>query len=346
VNADGGEEATAAAAVPAPLPWHAAAAAELLAQRDRLPHAMLIAGRAGIGKRRLADWLARALLCESSESRRGPCGACPSCRYAAAAQHPDLRVLEPIEMVDDEPKAVDWIVVERIRALTQWAALTSHRRGAKVAIIDPAERMNAAAANALLKTLEEPPTNTFFVLVTHQVGRLPATIVSRCQRIAARLPTRAEGQAWLEAQGMRDPGPMLAQANGAPLAALALAAADHQAERRIWMSALSSPQSLAVTALGARIDVGAKDARRARLAAVVDWLIAWASDLARMRAGGTVGHNPDFGAQLATLAQSVAALPLFRYHRTLLEQRMLLAHPLQPRLVAEALLIDYRALFA
>ena len=132
-----------------PLDWHRATLTELLARRDRWPHAMLITGRRGIGKRALADMLARALVCEAPRVTGLPCGECPGCRYASAGQHPDLRVVEPIDVADDVVKAVEWIVVDKIRALTGWAQLTSHRGGAKVGIIDPAERMNAAAANAL-----------------------------------------------------------------------------------------------------------------------------------------------------------------------------------------------------
>ena len=329
----------------APFPWHAALGRELLARRARWPHAVLVTGRAGIGKRALAQWLACALLCETPRSDGAPCGGCPSCRYVSGGQHPDFRVVEPLEIVDDEPKPVEWIVVDRIRALTAWAELTSHRGGAKVALIEPAERMNVAAANALLKTLEEPPVNTFFLLVSHQPGRLPPTIVSRCQRIAVPTPSLDEAEAWLAGKDVRDARALLAQAGGAPLAALLLADTDLQQERRTWLRALASPRSISVTGLGARIDAGPREVRRARLGAVIDWLLAWSSDLARMRAGGSVAHNPDFEQDLSTLAASVAALPLFRYHRSLLEQRALLAHPLTPRLVAEALLIDYRTLF-
>ena len=332
-------------AVVAPYPWHRALAGDLLTRRARWPHAVLLAGCAGIGKRALAQWLARALLCESPHADRAPCGACPSCRYTAAGQHPDLRLVEPIDIVDDEPKPVEWIVVDRIRALTAWADLTSHRGGAKVALIDPAERMNASAANALLKTLEEPPANTFFLLVSHQPGRLPPTVISRCQRVTVPTPARDEASSWLAAKGVRDAKALLAQVNGAPLTALLLADADLQHERRAWMRALAAPRSLSVAGLGARIDAGPRDARRARLAAAIDWLLAWCSDLARIRAGGSAAHNPDFEQDLSALAPSVAAVALFRYHRSLLEQRALLAHPLTPRLVAEALLIDYRALF-
>jgi DNA polymerase-3 subunit delta' len=328
-----------------PLPWQATAVAGLLARRERWPHALLITGPQGIGKRVLAEWLARSLLCESPADGGAPCGGCASCRYAAAAQHPDLRIVEPIEIDGDEATPVEWIVVERIRALMHWAELTSHRGGAKAALIVPAERMNASAANALLKTLEEPPADTYFLLVSHQPGRLPATIVSRCQRVAAPRPTAAEGRDWLEAHGVSDAASVLAQAQGAPLAAAAIADGGYQRERTAWLTALATPASLSVVALGARLDAVPRDARRERLAAAIDWLAAWCADLARVQAGGAVVQNPDFAGPLATLSRAVAAVPLFRYHRTLLNQRALLAHPLQPRLVAEALLIDYRNLF-
>jgi DNA polymerase-3 subunit delta' len=328
-----------------PLAWQHAMLTELLAQRARWPHATLITGRRGIGKRALANTLARALLCETPRVTGLPCGECPGCRYAMAGQHPDLRIVEPIDIADDVVKPVEWIVVDKVRALTGWAQLTSHRGGAKVGIVDPAERMNAAAANALLKTLEEPPAGTFLLLVSHQPGRLPATIRSRCQVVAAPQPTVAEGAAWLAAQGVRDANRVLAQAGGAPLAAIGLADDGYQTERSVWMKALAAPRDLSVTALGLRIDSGPRESRKERLAAAIDWLGDWCTDLARVRAGGKPMRNPDYGAQLATLAPSVAGVPLFRYHRSLLDQRALLAHPLQPRLVAEALLIDYRALF-
>jgi DNA polymerase-3 subunit delta' len=326
-------------------PWQAPAASEWLARRGRWPHAVLVAGPPGLGKRAFADWLARTLLCERPAADGGPCGECPSCRYARAGQHPDLRVAEPIDDDEENPKPVEWIVVDRIRALVRWSEITSHRGGAKVALLDPAERMNPAAANALLKTLEEPPPDTYFLLVSHQPGRLPATIVSRCQRLAAPLPTRDQARAWLASQGFADADRLLDQAGGAPLIARVIGDASYQSERAAWLAAFASPATLPVTALGARIDAGPREARRDRLAAVIDWLGAWCADLARVRAGGTPVYNVEFGGELAALAKTVAGIALFRYHRSLLAQRTLLAHPLQPRLVAEALLTDYRALF-
>jgi DNA polymerase-3 subunit delta' len=340
-----GEHAQGAVSGVDALPWQRAALADLLARRTRWPHAMLITGPAGIGKGVLAQVLAHALLCEAPRPDGAACGACASCRYATAGQHPDLRIVEPLEVDDDEVKRVEWISVERIRDLTRWAPITSHRGGAKVALIVPAERMNAAAANALLKTLEEPTPNVHFLLVSHLPGRLPATTASRCQRIAAPRPGFGEARAWLEAQGVADAAAMLAQANGAPLRALALADDVYQSERRTWIEALASPATLSPTALGARIDAAPRDERRDRLAAVVDWLLGWCADVARVRAGGTPAANPAFERALEAIAASVAPPALFRYHRRVLHERALLSHPLTPRLVAEALLIDYRALF-
>ena len=339
------ESAEVARAVAQPLAWQREMLIGLLARRARWPHALLITGRRGIGKRVLANIVARALLCEKPTAEGLPCGECPGCTYALAGQHPDLRVVEPIDIADDMAKPVEWIVVDKIRALTTWAQLTSHRGGAKVGIIDPAERMNAPAGNALLKTLEEPPPDTFLLLVSHQPGRLPATIRSRCQVVTAPEPTAAQGAQWLAMQGVRDAQRVLAQAAGAPLAAVALADSAYQAERATWIKALASPRQMSVAALGLRIDAGPRESRKDRLAAVIEWLVGWCADLARVRAGGAPIRNPDYGRELATLASSVAGVPLFRYHRRLLDQRALLAHPLQPRLVAEALLIDYRALF-
>jgi DNA polymerase-3 subunit delta' len=128
--------------------------------------------------------------------------------------------------------AVESIGIDRVRALTEFVQLTSHRQRAKVAVIAPAERMNAAAANALLKTLEEPPPGTYVILVSDQPGRVPATLRSRCRMLAAPVPDRSDAIAWLATQGVAVPELALAQASGAPMRGLAQADPIVQDERR------------------------------------------------------------------------------------------------------------------
>ena len=331
---------------PQGLPWLAATERELLGAGVRFPQALLIEGPEGIGKGVLAMRVARARLCEAPGADGSACGACASCDYVAAGQHPDLRVVEPV-VYDEEGNATpqDVIRIDAIRDLTEWSQVTSHRRGAKIAVIAPAEAMHYAAANALLKTLEEPPAGTSLLLVSHQPGRLPATIRSRCLRRVVPLPPPDLARAWLAEHGVADPESVLAQAGGAPFLARHLADPERQAERGEWLRRLAAPEQFDPVGLAARIDLVPKDERRHRLGDALDGLVGWTVDLARVAAGGSPARNPDFAPALIRLGPRVARLSLLRYHRALLRQRALLQHPLQPRLVAETLLIDYRALF-
>ena len=329
------------------LPWQEGPLARLLAQRGTLAHALLIYGPRGIGKHAFALGFAQALLCEAPRADGLGCGRCDGCRYAIAGAHPDLVRLELLQ-TDPETgllEAVDQIPVDRVRALIDFVEVTSHRHRAKVAVVAPADRMNPSAANALLKTLEEPPPGTYLILVSEAPGRLAPTVVSRCRKVAAPLPAAAEARSWLVAQGVTEPDLALAQAGGAPLAALSHADRAVQDERRAWIAALSDPARLSPAKLAARIDAAGKDERRARLAWAIEWLVTWTVDLARAASGAGVRQNPDAARALSTLAARVAPLRLFGYHRALLQQRAQLAHPLVPRLVAEALLVDYRGLF-
>jgi DNA polymerase III subunit delta' len=172
--------------------WLAAQTATLAgaAAAGRMPHALLIHEAPGCGGEWLASWVARLVLCEGP--RPAPCGSCRACRWVLAQQHPDLNLVRPAE--DSQQ-----IRIEQVRDLTAELALTSHAGGYKVAVIAPAEALNRFAANALLKTLEEPAPRTLLVLVSCQPSRLPATVLSRCQRLKVRAPTRSEALAWLTA---------------------------------------------------------------------------------------------------------------------------------------------------
>jgi len=137
-----------------------------------LPHAYLFSGMGGIGKRLIALKLAETLQCNSPESR--PCGKCSGCRKIKEGNHPDL-----IELQADG----NFIKIEQIRGLQKRLSLKSFEGRATVCIIDGAEKMNPAAANALLKTLEEPPQDTYLILLTENIRQVISTVISRCRRL-------------------------------------------------------------------------------------------------------------------------------------------------------------------
>lgn len=166
----------------------------------RMGHALLLAGPAQIGKRAVADALIQRLLCTGAEGAAMACGRCRGCGFVGAGSHPDFLNIG-LEVNQKTGKLRQEVVVEQIRRLSEWFSLTPQLGGCQVAIIDPADALNASAANALLKTLEEPLPGRYLLLISAAPSRLSATIRSRCQRLQFRLPERAEALAWLGEQG-------------------------------------------------------------------------------------------------------------------------------------------------
>ncbi|MCC5860951.1 MAG: hypothetical protein JJT93_03465 [Gammaproteobacteria bacterium] len=217
-------------------PWQAEAVATLAgaAARDRLGHAWLLHGAAGLGKHRLAETLGAALVC--GLSARHWAESLPATLESAEAPEvllPDLHRLMPLP--DKQTIGVD-----QVRALIEQFGYTSHGGGARVAIVSLAEQLTVSAANSLLKTLEEPPAGAYLLLVSHVPGRLPATLRSRCQRIALRAPGREEALAWLAGvEPGRDWARLLALSSGCPLRAVRYAGMDMDRRDAEWSVALA-----------------------------------------------------------------------------------------------------------
>ena len=197
-------------------PWHAEHWSRLRARlvRGALPHALLVCGPAGLGKRDFVQRFVRSLLCTETSTDGEACGRCRSCLLLDAGTHPDLVSLGLGLRKDGVQRSE--IVVDQIRELSARLAMSSQFGGWQVAIIDPADVMNAAAANALLKTLEEPSPQTLLVLLADAPWRLPQTIRSRCQRIEFQLPAQDQAIAWLQAAGIKDAAAALVAAGGNP----------------------------------------------------------------------------------------------------------------------------------
>ncbi len=327
-------------------PWQTAELAERLRQPELWPQSLLMCGADGIGKRVLALNAARALLCDTPRADHTACGECPSCHFVAQNQHPDLMLIEPLEYGDSgEIKVLDAIPVDAIRRLIAFMQVSDHRQRGKIAIITPAEKLNPAAANALLKTLEEPPEGARLILVAHQWKRLPATTLSRCQRWAVPYPDEKDALNFLEAQDIADAATLLAQAGGAPLRALAMHDDETLELYQQWLATLSEPKRLSPFAIAQAWSGGSRDVLKQQLARWLDVLISWVHDLARVQGGGVPRYHPEYQEAIHRLTPMLADAALFRYYHKLLQQRRWLSHPLQPRLIVESLLSDYRALF-
>lgn len=234
------------------LPWLAPVIDQALSMTRA--HALLLHGAPGDGLFECAQAIAQAWLCESSGGALRPaCGVCAACRASVAGTHPDLHRLMPEAMKQQlgaQGAAADGsdagdaetagktrrkpsrqIRVDEVRAAIDWIVSTSSRGGAKVVLIHPAEAMNLQSANALLKTLEEPPRGARLLLTAAEPAQLLPTVRSRCQVVRLQSPSLDEARRWLQTQGLEQPDVLLAATSNRPLDALALVGAGVDAAR-------------------------------------------------------------------------------------------------------------------
>ncbi len=318
------------------LPWHRSCweTIERARRADRLPHALLVTGPFGVGKRRLVAVLAHSLLCSGPDERGLACGDCRECELLAAGTHPDYKKIGP----DPESKS-DEIKVDAVRRLAASDALTAHRGGSKVIVLDPAQNMNVSAANSLLKTLEEPSAGTLLCLVCEQPGRLPATIRSRCQELKIPIPLESEALAWLRGQtDSTQASSLLRLAHGAPLAALLLADEARMSLREKVFGGFSE------IARGARDPIGEATAWNKREPAVLlDWLSGWICDLLRIASGHPTPllTNADKRETLCALAHGLDPAEGHRYLQKVLQARSSEDSSVNRLLLYECLLVEW-----
>lgn len=231
------------------LPWLEPTWQELLKrQKTGLPHALLITGLQGIGKNALSQHIAQWLLCKTARTQNlsTACGQCHSCNLWKAGSHPDY-----LQVVAEEGSRQ--IRVESIRKVNEFMVQTPQISHCQVVNIHPIEIMNTNAANALLKTLEEPAGESYLLLETERFGSVLPTIRSRCQRISLAPPSLQQALNWLQQQGIAEVDQAeqaLRLHQGAPLAALAWLQNDHNQQQQ-WLQQLQqwSHNQIALTEL-------------------------------------------------------------------------------------------------
>ncbi|TBU72889.1 DNA polymerase III subunit delta' [Phytopseudomonas daroniae] len=319
-------------------PWQASLWQQL-AGRTQHAHAYLLHGPAGIGKRALAERLMALLLCKSPVALQA-CGQCKSCHLLAAGSHPDNYVLEPEEV--DKP-----IKVDQVRALVNFVVQTAQLGGRKVILIEPTEAMNLNAANALLKSLEEPSGDTVLLLISHQPSRLLPTIKSRCVQQACPLPSEAVSLQWLSEalpdsseQEVRE---LLYLAAGSPLAAVRLQAQGVREQRALVAEGVKKlhKQQISASQLTESWNV-------VPLPLLFDWFCDWAHLILRYQlTRDEQGLGPaDMGKVVQYLAQKAPQGKVLQIQEWLLQQRqkVLGKANLNRVLLLEALLVQWASL--
>jgi len=271
---------------------------------ERLPHALLFSGIPGIGKTSLAEHFSRALLCQQPTDKiEIACQTCHACRLISGGVHPNCLWITP----EKEGQAIK---IDQIREASDFIAQTSLQGEYRILIIHPADQLNMNAANALLKTLEEPPQAAIIILINNQSGRLPATILSRCQRFNFARPAKQQALVWLKEEMARDKKELAADqdhaelllriANGAPLTALK------------WLREEVLPIREQFFQLLYQLGQGQADPltlaaqfQSVEPLSLIDFMLSWMVDLLLIQLHGQLVEikNQDFKQQLAAMQQ-------------------------------------------
>lgn len=325
------------------LPWH------LDVWRARvhgalLPQSLLLVAARGSGEMAFARALVQAFLCGHTVAEGLPCGQCDDCRWFLADAHPDFLLLGPDSEQDDGGEAAPGaaekerrkrreIDVGQVRAAGGFIRLSPARQRARLVMLHPAESLNAVAANALLKDLEEPPAAARFVLVSNAPGRLLPTIRSRCVRLALPRPSIQAATAWLGARSQGKAELALAQTAGMPEAAAAL-------DDRYWRIRESLLARLGDPSTG----VCGLDVKDSDWPTVVHVSQTWAWDVMASRFRVGLRYHLDRGDAIAAVARRADPLAVVRFEQRLAQSRRLLEHPLNVRLQTEQILMESQAL--
>lgn len=317
----------------------------------RLPHAMLLVGPTGVGKTAFAVQIAALLLCESTGAGLSACGECHACRLLDSGNHPDFRRVAPDDDNETDPGAGEKstekgkkrsssiIRIDQIRELEAFVFVGSHRNGNRVVLITEADAMNPAAANALLKILEEPPSTVYFILVSTRSKSLLPTIRSRCRVIAFGPPDAAAAADWLLGAGLEKQAKRyLDLAGGAPMRVAQWKDQGQLAPIDALVDSLVSPPADPI-ALAARWDTLLKGDSLFRMEHLVEGVQRWLFDLAQERMAGEVRFHGGWPRPKGV--QSLSPKALLAAWREIVQFRRSARHPLNQLLFLENLAAHY-----
>jgi DNA polymerase-3 subunit delta' len=303
--------------------------------QNRVPQALLITGNKGLGKQHLANQFAFSLLCAKPQDNGLGCGHCDSCLLLNAETHPDFIQIRP-----DEPGKA--ITIGQIRSLVNRLTLKPQFESYRVVIVNPADLMNNAAANAFLKCLEEPTERTAILLITDKPAHLPATIISRCQKLAVAKPDKETAFAWLKQQNVDtlqcNASALLGLAQGSPLLALDYANDGTLTLRndcfKAWMDIAKQRRHPAIIA---------EDWHKLPESPLIFWITSWIIDIIKccyqLKAGWL--YNPDMKEPLQELSQQLELKELYKLYDLVLISRQRINTQINKHTMFEEILIKW-----
>lgn len=303
-------------------------------QRSATRHAYMFLGPEHIGKTTLARAFAQALTCENpdSETGLGACGHCRSCRLAAEGMHPDHRFFAPVG---------NQLVIEQIREVVREASLSPIESRFKVFIITSFERANVNAANALLKTLEEPSATTRIILVSHQPSGLLDTIISRCQLLRLRpLPEKVIITALQEQAGLSEQNALrLARLSDGRLGT-ALALADDPDAWQTYNERIARMLAILDASTAERMAIAQSMEKEGRLETILqEWLLWWRDVLMIQNHNSSLVINQDHLSELRGLAERTPPSQVRRFIEAIMVTSSYLHRNVNRQLALEALLL-------
>ena len=308
---------------------------------SKLPHALILKGKGGIGKHDFAMTFAKSYLCQSPLDNYLPCEICSSCHWFPES-HPDFKYIAPVESEDDESykrKTIRKknIVIDQIRELSEYLELSAHQeKGKRIVLIEPADALNQAASNALLKILEEPPENTLFILVTSQAQKLIATIRSRCQLLDFRGPSLEEAREFLTVEKITYDESLLSFTGGSPFNAIK--ELENQSERDIITQLLAQGHHIDVT----KVNYGI-------LTRGLDWTVnmiqKWTFDLLLSFHTQQSYYFKKEEARIHSQAKQLNLDALLSFANELNELKKIASHPLNQELQLQNIFIKFKQIF-
>ncbi len=310
-------------------------------KNEKLPHALIFKGKEGIGKYDFAITFAKSYLCQTPLSNHLPCETCSSCEWFPDS-HPDFKHIAPIESDDDtssKRKTIrkKSIVIDQIRELSEYLELSAHQeKGRRIVLIEPADSLNQAASNALLKILEEPPENTLFILVTSQTQKLIATIRSRCQLLELRGPSFDEAKLFLDRQEIVHEESLLSFTGGSPFNAIK--ELENQSERDVITQLLSQGHKIDFTKINYAI-----------LTQGLDWTLnivqKWIFDLLLSFHTQQSHYFKGQEAQIFSQTKQLNLNTLLLFASELNELKKIASHPVNQELQLQNIFVKYKQIF-